>query len=56
MFSLRNYVYQIKYEKKRVNNSVCLWHCAISGEIVELFLKKYLPKNFDETGNSVDDQ
>ena len=30
--------------KNWVNNSVCLWYCAISEERVELIFKAYLPK------------
>lgn len=39
-----------------MNNSVCLSYCAISGVIVELYFKKYLPNNFDKIGNLIDDQ
>ena len=39
-----------------MNNNVCLWFCAILGEIVELFFQKILTENFGETGNSIDDQ
>ena len=43
IFSLRSNVYQIKINMKNsMNKSVCLWHCAISGEIVEF---KYILKN-----------
>ena len=57
IFSLPSNVYQIKINMKNsVNKSVCLWHCAISGEIVELYFKKYLLNNFDKIGNSTDGQ
>ena len=38
IFSLRSNVYQIKINMKNsMNKSVCLWYCAISGEVVELY-------------------
>ena len=57
IFSLRGNVYQMKINMKNsMNNSVRLWYCAISGVIVELYFKKYLPNNFDKIGNSTDGQ